>query len=80
MVIELHCFQIKELNMNTSNPLSSPDLKHGRAVDADTDDNALVASGPQPKHGAAAALSVGAAGAAAEGTIEPESGSQEANV
>lgn len=62
--------------------MSGPNPKHGLALKADTadiDDEALVASGPPPKHGAAA-LSVGAAGAVADGAVEPESGSQEVNV
>jgi hypothetical protein len=64
--------------MNSSNPLSGPDPKHGRAVEADTNDQPLIASGPAPKHGAAA-LSIGAAGAV-DGAVEPEPGSQEVNV
>jgi hypothetical protein len=47
--------------MNSPNPLSGLDPKHGRAVDADIDEQALVASGPQPKHGLATALSADAA-------------------
>jgi hypothetical protein len=60
--------------------MSGPNPKHGLALEADTDDEALVASGPAPKHGAAAALSVGDAGATADGAVDPESGSQEVNV
>jgi hypothetical protein len=68
--------------MNTSNPLSSPDPKHGRAVDADSDDSALLASGPQPKHGAFAALSAGAAGSTPglDTAVEPDAGSEGINV
>jgi hypothetical protein len=65
--------------MNNANPLSGPDPKHGRAAEADTNDQPLVASGPAPKHGLAA-LSIGAAGAAVDGAVEPEPGSQEVNV
>jgi hypothetical protein len=60
--------------MNSPNPLSGPDPKHGRAVEADIDDDALVASGPQPKHGAVAALSAGAVGAAGESAVETDAG------
>jgi hypothetical protein len=64
--------------MNSPNPLNGLDPKHGRAVEADIDENALVASGPQPKHGLAAALSAGAAGAtsALDITGEPDAGSE----
>jgi hypothetical protein len=64
--------------MNSPNPLSGLDPKHGRAVDADIDEQALVASGPQPKHGLATALSADAA----EGTsgldiaAEPDAASE----
>jgi hypothetical protein len=64
--------------MNSPNPLSGLDPEHGRAVDANIDENALVASGPQPKHGLAAALSAGAAGAtsALDIAAEPQPGSE----
>lgn len=62
--------------MNNPNPLSGPDPKHERTVDADTNDQPLVASGPAPKHGA---LSIGAAGAV-DGAVEPEPGSQDVSV
>jgi hypothetical protein len=54
--------------------MSGPNPKHGQALEADKDDEALVASGPAPKHGAAA-LSVGAT-AELEPALEPDSGSQ----
>lgn len=70
--------------MNSPNPMNGADPKHRRAVDADVDENALVASGPQPKHGAFAALSVGAVGAGAaavvDGAVGPKSGSEGFNV
>jgi hypothetical protein len=68
--------------MNSPNPLSGLDPKRGRAVDADIEKNALVASGPQPKHGAAAALSAGDAGAtsALDTAVESDPGSEGINV
>jgi hypothetical protein len=64
--------------MNSPNPLSGLDPKHGRAVEADIDENALVASGPQPRHGVAADLSAGAVGAtsALDIAAEPDPGSE----
>jgi hypothetical protein len=56
--------------------MSGPNPKHGQAPEADVDNNeALLASGPAPKHGAALS-----AGTVVDGTVEPESGSQEVNV
>jgi hypothetical protein len=64
--------------MNSPNPLNGLDPKHEGAVEPDIDENALVASGPQPKHGLAAALSAGAARAtsALDITAEPDPGSE----
>jgi hypothetical protein len=60
--------------------MSGPNPKHGQALEADLEDEALVASGPPPKHGAAAALSVGPVGAIADSDVEPGSGSPDVNV
>jgi hypothetical protein len=60
--------------------MSGPNPRHGLAVEndtnADVNDEALVASGAQPKHGAAVALSGGAAGAtsALDAAGEPNPG------
>jgi hypothetical protein len=63
--------------MNSPNPLSRPDPQAEGSLEANIDENALMASGSQPKHGAAvAALSGPAADSAALDAVEPDAGSQ----
>lgn len=61
--------------MNSPNPLSRPDPEAEGSIEANVDENALMASGPQPKHGAAVAAFSAAAGdasAALDGAAESD--------